>query len=88
MKGQSFPPPTCDNIPPPEVIYLHASSWAFANCWKVAEGIGKKLRKDWYVGNRITLKAKIQARPCERTKVTLLPLHKPRTIHMYDDYPW
>jgi hypothetical protein len=82
VKGQSFPDPRQDtDNAKPRIIYLSASSLAFANCFDIERHL-KYRKADWYIDSRIT--AKIKTRLVDYThKINLLPRNTKRDIHVF-----
>lgn len=90
VKGKSFPPPPneLNSLPSgvnPRMIYLQASSLAFANCFTIEKEL-KKHRKSWYIDVRI-IRQVSSRKPDLSKRVTLFPQSTKRSIHMFkDDY--
>jgi hypothetical protein len=91
VKGQPFPPPHGESeftSGRPRLIYLHASSLAFSNCFMIEEEAKKrKWRRDWYIDNRII--KEIDARLPDRKHVLhLWPRKRKCTLYMYSGTFW
>jgi len=82
VKGQVFPRPSRHIDHDTRVTVIRASSYAMANCFEIeAEVKRKKLRKAWYVDERIVNELHMNAE--ESITVELLPSSKGRKIYMY-----
>jgi|GEM_PF-870043 len=94
VKGQAFPrPPSGMERQPsdsgrPSLIYLQASSLAFANCFVIEElARAKKSNSEWYIDNRI--RTKLSLRQGDRSEeLKLYPRSTIRKIHMYNGSFW
>jgi hypothetical protein len=83
VKGRSFPPPKPPRHNKPRTIYLSASSFAFANCFRIENEL-KDWKADWYIDSRIILKINAREADFPPCKIALLPARtKPRNIHGY-----
>jgi hypothetical protein len=94
MKGQAIPEPACNygpemterNSDDPRFVYIKASSYAFANCYRVEEKL-KDCEMDWYVDNRIV--SKIPSFPkCKQHVVKMFPDDEERNIHVLKGLIW
>lgn len=87
VKGQAFPPPGINqskgNHAIPGLIYLQASSLAFANCFKI-EGLAKKngWRMQWYIDDRIIDHIRASS-PDTTQRIFLFPRERPCILHMF-----
>lgn len=94
VKGKAFPGPQmgtekrCSVIGQPRLVYLQASSLAFANCFEIEHQAKEQGWKwDWYIDNRI--RTKLSLRPGDESKeVELYPGGRVRRVHMYKGSFW
>lgn len=89
VKGRAFPYPGSSQPVGnhARTTVIRASSYAMANCFRIEELIGKKLRKPWYVDGRLARKIHTRQR-CSKKRVKLLPGPKSRWVYVYDGYLW
>lgn len=85
VKGKSFPEPSTNEQP--KFVFLKATSYAFANCFKIEDELGEKYKKPWYVDGRISKKIQSQ-QTFQIEKVSMRPNGKKRNIFLYDGYLW
>ncbi len=93
VKGQAMPeaPTICRFCPrdlgdPPRFVYIRASSYAFANCFKIETALGH-LRKEYYIDSRIREKIP-SLKESGRYSVSMLPRNVQRDICVFDEYLW
>jgi hypothetical protein len=84
VKGQAFPTPPGGYDP--RVTVIAASSYAMGNCFEITGGVGKKLKKPWYVDSRIAKHIRT-SQTFVRTEEKLLP-RETRRVYAYDGYLW
>lgn len=70
-----------------KVIYIKASSLAFANCFLIEKNLSRRYAKHWYIDKRIISKIKISP-PSAIAKTTLFPRKTRREVFMYNGYLW
>jgi hypothetical protein len=82
VKGKAFPAPEVHHSPSrPRTVYLAASSWAFANCFRIETKLRKR-RADWYIDSPI--KRKIRMRAADHIdSIRLLPRKELREVHVF-----
>lgn len=86
VKGRSFPPPLIrSRRSKPTVIYLSASSLAFANAFKVEGKLGRHAA-DWYIDVRIVRHCRFRTADLRKC-VKLLPTNAEREIYLYRGSP-
>jgi len=89
IKGQTFPDLIARRPATkyPRMTLIKASSFAMANCFRVEETIGKKLKRPWYVDSRLA--GKIHTTQLFIKKSTnFLPGPETRDVHVYAGYLW
>ena len=87
VKGITFPPPLTKKDTGGKIVYLMASSYAFANCFAI-EAVGKTIRgkkPSWYVDSRIVKYIKTTTK-FNKKKIAMQPTGRKRNIFMYYDY--
>ena len=89
VKGQAFPPVRGRGkaANASGVIFIRASSWAMANCFKIEEKI-KALRKAWALDDWIKERIKTELRYSDQVAIPLLPSKKRRNVYFFDGYLW
>jgi hypothetical protein len=90
VKGQAFPSARCGHMPAGQasrVTIIEASSWALANCFAIEKVLGRKLRKPWYIDDRIAKRLRT-CQTFQTEKVPLLPSNRPRTVYVYNGCLW
>ena len=94
VKGKAFPGPKSESqerrrgIDQPRLVYLQASSLAFANCFKIEQQAKQAGWKwDWYIDNRIRTKLSLRLGH-DVQDVELHPRSNLRQIHMYRGGFW
>ncbi len=90
VKGRVIPESPCQydtNLAgQPRFVYLKASSYALANCFKIEDTL-KKLEMDWYVDSRIAERVPAFAQ-CHQHEVTMLPSGTKRGIYVLKGSIW
>jgi len=89
IKGKAFPdlgmsPQTdCGS----RITLVRASSFAMANCFRVEEIIGKKLKRPWYVDSRLAKKIHT-TQSYDKEPLDFMPGPEPRDVYVYRGYLW
>jgi len=90
IKGQAIPDSVCrydiETKWQSRFVFLKASSYALANCFKVEEKL-KELEMDWYIDSRIA--DKIPNFPdCDQHPVSMLPSGDERNVYVLKGSIW
>jgi len=94
VKGKAFPGPQSESqerhggADQPRLVYLQASSLAFANCFVIEQRARQAgWRWDWYIDNRIRTRLSLR-HGHDAQHVELHPRSNFRQIHMYKEGFW
>lgn len=85
VKGRAFPS-VSNRVMSHRVTVIEASSWAMANCFEIEKKLGK-LKKSWYVDERIARKIHTDEASQEH-QVAMYPTGRARNVHVYEGYLW
>lgn len=85
VKGQAFP--AIRKTPVDErIVIIETSSWAMANCFEIEKQL-RRLRKSWYVDERIAKHLSTDA-SSQTHQLAMYPTGRRRGVYVYSGYLW